>query len=345
MPWSDLAGPDVRSAASDDRWGCLTGPGHWSLGSTLGGSTVDVPISTSTALATRDELFSTNEQLALAGFLTGYSGLTRDAYTLDLRQYVAWCTEHHLAVFGARRADIECFARHLESLGRARATIARRLCTVACFYRYAEQEGLIAVSPAAHVRRLRLDHESHATGLDRNEVGAMLVAAGLVGARDHALISLLALNGLRVSEAIGADIEDLGLERGHRTLTILRKGGKVVTIPLAPRTARAIDLAVGERCDGPIFVAANGARIDRHAAGRIVRRIARRAGIVKRVGPHTLRHAFITAALDAGVPLRDVQEAASHADPRTTMRYDRARVSLDRHATYIVATFLAGASR
>jgi site-specific recombinase XerD len=116
-------------------------------------------------------------------------------------------------------------------------------------------------------------------------------------------------------------------------------------VPLAPRTARAIDLAVGERCDGPIFVGANGARIDRHAAGRIVRRIARRAEIVKRVGPHTLRHAFITAALDAGVPLRDVQEAASHADPRTTMRYDRARVSLDRHATYIVATFLAGASR
>jgi integrase/recombinase XerD len=216
---------------------------------------------------------------------------------------------------------------------------------VSCFYRYAEQEGLIAVSPAAHVRRPRLDYESHATGLDRNEVGAMLVAAGLAGGRDHALISLLALNGLRVSEAIGADIEDLGLERGHRTLTIRRKGGKVVTVPLAPRTARAIDLAVGERCDGPIFVGLDGKRIDRHAAGRIVRRIARRAGIAKRVGPHTLRHAFITAALDAGVPLRDVQEAASHADPRTTMRYDRARVSLDRHATYIVATFLAGASR
>jgi integrase len=173
----------------------------------------------------------------------------------------------------------------------------------------------------------------------------MLVAAGLGNARDHALISLLALNGLRVSEAIGADIEDLGLERGHRTLTIVRKGGKIVTIPLAPRTARAIDLAVGERCEGPIFPGVNGGRIDRHAAGRVVRRIARRAGIAKRVGPHTLRHAFITAALDAGVPLRDVQEAASYADPRTTMRYDRARVSLDRHATYIVATFLAGASR
>jgi site-specific recombinase XerD len=264
---------------------------------------------------------------------------------LDLRQYVAWCTERHLALFGARRADIESFGRHLEALGRARATIARRLCTVACFYRYAEEEGLIATSPAVHVRRPRLDYESHATGMDRNEVGALLVAAGLAGARDHALISLLALNGLRVSEAIGADIEALGLERGHRTLTIHRKGGKVVTVPLAPRTARAIDLAVGERCEGPIFTAADGQRLDRHAAGRIVRRVARRAGIAKRVGPHTLRHAFITAALDAGVPLRDVQEAASHSDPRTTMRYDRARVSLDRHATYIVATFLAGAAR
>jgi site-specific recombinase XerD len=210
------------------------------------------------------------------------------------------------------------FARRLESLGRAQATIARRLSTVACFYRYAEQEELIAVSPAAHVRRPRLDYESHVTGLDRNEVGALLVAAGLAGSRDHALVSLLALNGLRVSEAIGAKIEDLGLERGHRTLRILRKGGKVVTIPLAPRTARAIDLAVVERCEGPIFAGASGERIDRHAAGRIVRRIARRAEIAKRVRPHTLRHAFITAALDASVPLRVVQEAASHADPRTT---------------------------
>jgi len=156
---------------------------------------------------------------------------------------------------------------------------------------------------------------------------------------------LLALNGLRASKATGADIEALGLERGHRTLTILRKGGKVVTIPLAPHTARAVDLAVGERCEGSIFLAADGNRLDRHGAGRIVRRVARRAGIAKLVSPHTLCHAFITAALDAGVPLRDVQEAASHADPRTTMRYDRARVSLDRHATYIVATFVAGAAR
>ena len=106
-------------------------------------------------------------------------------------------------------------------------------------------------------------------------------------------------------------------------------------------------MAIGERVGGPVFLAADGRRLDRHGAGRIVRKTARRAGIAKTVTPHTLRHAFaaVTAALDAGVPLRDVQEAASHADPRTTMRYDRARGSLDRHATYIVAAYVAGAAR
>jgi integrase/recombinase XerD len=191
--------------------------------------------------------------------------------------------------------------------------------------RYAVEEELLEHSPAAHVRRPRVDYESHAVALDRTELGALLVAAGLGSPPEYALISLLALNGLRVSEATTADIEQLGLDRGHRTLTITRKGGKVVTIPLAPRTARAIDLAIGERTDGPVFLAADGRRLDRHGAGRIVRNAARRAAIAKTVTPHTLRHAFITAALDAGVLLRDVQEAASHADPRTTMRYDKSR--------------------
>jgi len=106
------------------------------------------------------------------------------------------------------------------------------------------EEELLDHAPAVHVRRPRQDYESHATGLDRNELGALLVAAGLGIAAEHALISLLALNGLRVSEATGANIEALGVERGHRTLTITRKEGKIVAIPLAPRTARAIDLAV-----------------------------------------------------------------------------------------------------
>ncbi len=131
-----------------------------------------------TDVAVVDPVFSDVEQYALAAFLAGYRGLTRDAYALDLRQFIAWCQEHKVRLFAARRADIECFARDLEARGRARATVARRLCTVAGFYRYAEQEGLLERSPAAHVRRPRLDYESHATGLDRNEVGALLSLPG-----------------------------------------------------------------------------------------------------------------------------------------------------------------------
>ena len=252
----------------------------------------------STVVATIQPAFTDAERLALAGFLAGYRGLTREAYALDLRQFTSWCRARSLNLFAVRRADIENFARYLEARGRARAraTVTRRLCTIAGFYKYAVKEELLDHSPAAHVRRPRLDYESHATALDRNELGALLVAAGLGPPAEHALIPLLALNGLRVSEATGADIEHLGLERGHRTLVITRKGGKVVTIPLAPRTARAIELAISERTEGPLFVTADGKWLDRHGAARIVRRVTRRAGIAKHVSPHTLRHAFITAA-------------------------------------------------
>ena len=225
-----------------------------------------------------EPLFTEGERTALAGFFAGYSGLTRDAYALDLRMFTAWCQQHGLHLLQAHRADIECFGRDMESRGRARATIARRLCTIAGFYRYAVEEELLEHSPAVHVRRPRLDYESHAIALDRNEVGSLLVAAGLGAPNEHALISLLAINGLRISEALGADIDALGIERGHRTLTVLRKGGKIVTVPLAPRTARAIDLAIGERLEGPIFLRPDGQRMDRHCASlhRAPRRPPRR---------------------------------------------------------------------
>jgi integrase len=209
----------------------------------------------STSLVPVQPVFTDAERLALAGFLAGYRGLTREAYTLDLRQFSGWCRSRSLPLFSVRRADIETFARELEAKGRARATVTRRLCTIAGFYKYAVEEELLDHSPAAHVRRPRLDYESHATALDRNELGAILVAAGLGPPAEHALISLLALNGLRVSEATGADIEHLGLERGHRTLVITRKGGTWLPSrsPRAPRAPSTWPSASAprDRCSPP----------------------------------------------------------------------------------------------
>ena len=161
----------------------------------------------STALATIQPVFTDAERLALAGYLAGYRGLTTEAYALDLRHFTTWCRARSLALFAVRRAGIESFARDLEAWGRGRATVTRRVCTIAGSCKYAVEEELLEHSPAAHVRRPRVDYESHAVALDRNELGALLVAAGLGSSAEHPLISLLALNGLRVSEATGADIE------------------------------------------------------------------------------------------------------------------------------------------
>ena len=135
---------------------------------------------------------------------------------------------------------------------------------------------------------------------------------------------MLGLLGLRIFEATGADIADLGEEHGHRVLRVCGKGTKVVLVPLPPAVGRAIDRATGSRTRGPVLLNSRGTRMDRHAATRRLRQLAQAAGIqVTRAHPHMLRHTFVTTMLDAGVDLRDVQIAARHADPRTTMRYEQ----------------------
>lgn len=276
-----------------------------------------------------------------AAFLLGYGPSTRAAYGRDLRCWASWLADQGLAPLDAHRAHVEMWARQMEESGLSPATIGRRLAAVSGFYEYAVDEELIARNPVARVRRPRVSDESPRLGVDRDGLRALLDAAEASSARDHALACLLALNGLRISETLALDVEDIAMERGHRTIRLLRKGGKRMAAPLAPRASEAIDALLAGRTSGPIFATRTGRRMDRHAAQKIVRRLARSAGIEHAVSPHSLRHGFVTAALDAGVPLHVVQDAAGHADPRTTRRYDRARHSLDRHATYAVAAALA----
>lgn len=279
-------------------------------------------------------------ELAAAAFLARYQGRTLEAYRHDLRRFFQWARDVGLDVLAAARPQIELYVRHLEEAGLAPSTIDRRISTVCGFYRFAHIDGVISSNPAQYVRRPRI-HPSQARGLDRGELAAFLLTAERCDHAHAALAVLLGLNGLRVSEACSANVEELGFERGHRTLRIIGKGAKPATIPLVPRTARTVDLAVGERCEGPILLRQDGARLDPRTAHRWVRSIGRRAGLGS-VHPHMLRAAFIMAALDAGVPLREVQLAARHADPRTTTVYDHRRQSFDRHAAYVVVAFVTG---
>ena len=176
------------------------------------------------------------------------------------------------------------------------------------------------------------------------EFAALLAAARTSGPNDHALVCLLGMLGLRVSEACATDITDLRYEAGYELLHVLGKGAKPADIPLPIPVLRAVREAIDGRATGPILRTRTGRRMDRAGASRALTRVAHAAGITRPISPHGLRRTFCTTGLVAGISIRDMQYAMRHADPRTTMRYDMAKANLDRHAAHAVAAYLAGMS-
>ena len=294
-----------------------------------------------------DRLVPVTDQLrlAVAAYLARFKGSSREHTASDLRCYLVWCTERGLDPPAARRAHLELYLRWMQEIRRFKpSTVSRRFSVAAGFYRTCGIDGVLEHSPAEHDRRPTVPAESPTLGFTHLQFEALLTAARQSAhSCDFALVAMLGLLGLRIFKATGADIVDLAEVHGHRVLRVCGKGTKIVLIPLPPAVGRAIDRAIGARTSGPILLNSRGARMDRHAATRRrLRRLAEAAGVpITRPHPHMLRHTFVTTMLDAGVDLRDVQIAARHADPRTTMRYDRARKNLDRHPNYILAAYMA----
>lgn len=289
-----------------------------------------------------------------AAFLVGFRDHTRRAYWNDIRAWYAWCESVGVHPLAAQRHHVDRWIGELSELPQdktgqpaAAASVARRLSCLSGLYEYAVVDaGLIESSPIVRVKRPKVSDHSSTVGLDEKELIKLLEVAEADGLRSAALMTLLALNGLRIGEALSRDIEHLTHDFGHRVLELTRKGGKRSTEALAPATSRALETYIAERKSGPIFLDKNGRRLTEPSAWRLVRRLARTAQLpaADRLSPHSLRHSAITAALNAGVPFRDVQDFAGHADPRTTRRYDRSRNSLDRHATYALASRLGRGS-
>jgi site-specific recombinase XerD len=283
-------------------------------------------------------------RLAVAAYLARYRGLSRQHSECDLRAFLDRSLEHGLDPFEVRRPHIELYLPWMQEIRRYRpATVSRRLSILSGFYRTCVIDGLLEHSPAEHVRRPQVPPESPTLGLNHLQFEALLAAArDSTNVNDFALVAMLGLLGLRIFEATGANIEALGEVHGHRVVRVHGKGDKVARVPLPPAVARAVDRATQGRETGPILRSSTGHRMDRHCATRRLHALAKAAGVTTaRMHPHMLRHTFVTTLLDAGVDLRDVQIAARHADPRTTMRYDRARNNLDRHPNYVLAAYMA----
>ena len=285
-------------------------------------------------------------QLAAISFLARYSGQTHSLYASQLRRWFGWCETHELdPLVGIQRAHVELYIRHLGQCGLMASSVNTSMHAVRGLFRFAHIDGLIVSDPAVYARLPKIHgDESRTQGLDRLELIRFLQVAQMITVHHGALAYLLGINALRASEAAAVRIEHYRETlRGHRVLHLAGKGNKPAMMPLTVPVLRVLEACRGERTSGYLILRPlTGNPIDRRDAYRMVQRIAKAAGIPRHISPHSLRHAAITNALDAGVPLRDAQILARHADPRTTEHYDRARGNLDRHGVHFLTAYVAG---
>jgi integrase/recombinase XerD len=278
----------------------------------------------------------------LAWLAARRSSETRRAYAREILVWFTWCERTGLDPRDCRRGDVDAWDLEV-NVHLAQTSRARRLSTLSSWYRYLMSNEVVTRNPVDAVDRPRINRDASTTmGLSDDQLTAFVRAArrmeGPSAARHRAVAEILAELGLRVSEAIGLDIADLGYDKGHRTMQVRGKGGKARKLPIPAPADRAITQYLAERAEaagvapeqlhGALLVTRTGRRLDQPSVFRLVRRIGLAAGIpdADRLATHGLRH---------------VQDMLGHADPRTTRRYDRNRNSLDRSPTYAIAGLFA----
>jgi integrase/recombinase XerD len=272
-----------------------------------------------------------------ARWLGQFSPNTQEAYRRDFEQWTAWLDGRDL--HSARPGDVNAWVGHLrDDLGRASSTVSRKVVAVASYYEWAREEGLTDCRPIPRRRPKRNPGPVH-LGIDRAQARAVLAEAERYSLRGHALMAVLVFCGLRVSEAVGLELERFGQQRGHRVVDVRGKGDKTRTVPVPAPAWVPVETYLAGRTEGPVFTTSTGRAWDRSGAYKAVQRIGARAGVD--LYPHLMRHTAITLALDAGSPVDRVQGWAGHASLDTTMGYARARQQLDASPGYDVARWLA----
>lgn len=293
-------------------------------------STTAVLVEHSTTTHTSDD-----ELVRLAGaFIAGKrSPDTRLAYRADLRHFFRWARANDVdPLIGIRRTHLELYARHMEDRGLAPATRQRRIGTVRGWYEWLIDEAFFHdPNPVRKVAQPAATPVTERAVLTKREMHVLFKAAEEDHPSSWALVALGYLNGLRIGEARGADIADVGKHGWHHTLRIRGKGEKYDEVALPPAAYAAVEAATRHRDLGSILLAqTTGRRMTRRQADKVLTRLCAENDLT-RITPHGLRRTAITLLLQDGVPIRDVQLFARHASPRTTASYDRRARSLDEH--------------
>jgi len=268
------------------------------------------------------------------------------AYASDLAQFTGFIQDRGCAdrfPAGVERIDIRAFLGELARANASRSTQARKVASLRSFYRYLGRNEEAHVNPAAGVRAPRPDR-TLPVFLSEDEVGRLIAAATtadedaqgiprrderpcaqvrLLAGRDRAIVETLYGGGLRVGELVGIDDADADLASG--LVRVRGKGKKERLAPVGRCAVGAvrdyIETRRRKRSESALFVNRLGTRITPRSVARMIERLRLRAGITRRVGPHTLRHSFATHLLDRGADLRSVQELLGHESISTTQLY------------------------
>ena len=260
----------------------------------------------------------------------GLSRNTLESYGRDLRFFAAWLETQGRGLLLADRSDLLNYLNHRSSIGVASRSVARGLSAIRSFYKYLLRENRIVEDPTLRIDNPKLGRKLPDT-LSESEVDALLAApntASAVGYRDRTMLELLYATGLRVTELVTLEMNDLNLRQG--VLRVMGKGGKERLVPMGDEAMAWVEGFVRDHrsllmrrseSEAVLFPSNRGREMTRQAFWYLIKRHAAEAGIRHSLSPHSLRHAFATHLVNHGADLMVVQLLLGHSDLSTTQIY------------------------
>ena len=258
------------------------------------------------------------------------SGNTVSSYLRDIRQFVDWLHQKDGEdILDATDSDVCDYLAYMQSQGKSGATASRSLASLKNFFSYVVSNGFLEHSPVSdqiHVERGEKKLPQVLSGKEVELLLAQPICSDAKGYRDKAMLEVMYATGMRVSELIDLDVEDVNLE-----LSVVKCGGekKSRVIPLYPAALRALSdylqearpVLIVEPGEQALFVNVSGTRMSRQGCWKILKFYQSKAGIEKEINPHTLRHSFAVHLLENGADIGSVQELMGHSDISSTQMY------------------------
>lgn len=253
---------------------------------------------------------------------------TRESYLRDTMNYLSYLSQIDITPIEADERDIQGFVDHLQHMNRSTTTISRNLASVRCFYKFLIYKNLVDQNPAKNIRVGKAEKKLPQV-LQGDEIELLLAQPDITepkGCRDKAMLELLYATGIRASELINLDVDDINLRSG----VLYCRGNKGVrTIPVYPSAVVSVSdyifrmrsLIAGPDGGNALFVNLNGGRLTRQGFWKIIKSYAIEAGITKEITPHTIRHSFALHLLENGASVKDIQTMMGHADISSTQVY------------------------